>query len=304
MFATPNSQSNAATSSPSCSNPVVGDCQHESSPPTAKDSDYTEEGYQPAVAEECVVLNIYDVFADDRVQAANTVFRAVGTGAFHAGVEIFGKEWSYGYTASSTGVVYCEPKGNLAHRYREAVYMGTTRLTRAEVNKIIDELAAEWIGQDYNLLDHNCCHFCNEFCRRLGVGPTPAWVTNLAGAGAKLVTGVAVAADAVNEAVGVGMEKAAEFDEKYDILKTVESFATREVSFDSSYIENQVQDIWSQAVQNIENVSTLASLAGRVVDAKTAEMKQVEAQNLWNWGGNWLGWGNGTEPKKLSPGAT
>ena len=44
-----------------------------------------------------VVLHIYDVGTDSRLSSLNRVLRPVGTGAFHAAVEVLGKEWSYGY---------------------------------------------------------------------------------------------------------------------------------------------------------------------------------------------------------------
>merc|ERR1719253_1806705 len=33
---------------------------------------------------------------------------------------------------------------------------------------------------------HNCCHFCDELCRWLGVGAIPEWTMRLAGQGADL----------------------------------------------------------------------------------------------------------------------
>merc|ERR1719282_274777 len=45
-------------------------------------------------------------------------------------------------------------------------------------------MSKKWLGEDYDLLRKNCCHFSNEFAKRLGVGPIPNWVLNLAGAGA------------------------------------------------------------------------------------------------------------------------
>merc|ERR1712003_545302 len=38
-----------------------------------------------------------------------------------------------------------------------------------------------WSGTGYDLLSHNCVHFCRAFCKRLGVNSAPAWLTGLAG---------------------------------------------------------------------------------------------------------------------------
>eukprot|EP00928_Gymnodinium_smaydae_P025403 TRINITY_DN20234_c0_g1_i1.p1 TRINITY_DN20234_c0_g1~~TRINITY_DN20234_c0_g1_i1.p1 ORF type:complete len:143 (-),score=24.98 TRINITY_DN20234_c0_g1_i1:107-535(-) len=69
--------------------------------------------------------------------------------------------------------------------------MGHTELSQDEVQEILEDLCDEWRGIEYDLLRKNCCHFSEEFCRRLGVGPFPTWVLNLANAGAKLEDSVA-----------------------------------------------------------------------------------------------------------------
>jgi len=248
----------------------------------------SDEDDTPPTEEQQVILHIYDVFADDRVQAVNDVFRTVGTGAFHAGVEVFGQEWSFGYTPCSTGLVMCNPKGNPAHRYRESLVMGATPLSSLEVKDLLKQMSIEWPGPTYDLLLHNCCHFCDAFCIRLGVGPLPVWVTNLAGVGARLVDGVSSAMHMVD----IAAERAAELDKRYNILKSVDSFTSREITIDESYLESKVQSLWSQAVQNIENVGknieTVGTIAGRM--QKPTAVKQVEDKissafsQWWSWG--------------------
>eukprot|EP00931_Biecheleriopsis_adriatica_P061903 TRINITY_DN37249_c0_g1_i1.p1 TRINITY_DN37249_c0_g1~~TRINITY_DN37249_c0_g1_i1.p1 ORF type:complete len:457 (-),score=103.72 TRINITY_DN37249_c0_g1_i1:47-1417(-) len=136
-----------------------------------------------------VTLHIYDVPRHKAGVRLNGLFRAIGTGAFHAGVEVFGKEWSYGCQQrddSGSGVFTCDPRGCEAHRYREEVPMGHTSLTEEQVRQILEELRLTWKSQDYNILRQNCCHFSDELCERLGVGRTPAWVMNMANLGAAL----------------------------------------------------------------------------------------------------------------------
>jgi len=155
--------------------------------------------------EEPVILHIYDVSADSRVHRVNNFFRPVGTGAFHAGVEIYGTEWSYGCRDDrGTGVFSCEPGRNPCHNYREAVPMDVTTLSKCKVLEILQKMEKAWLGRDYHLISHNCCHFCEVLSEALGVGPPPAWVTNLASTGASLVSGVQTAvatAQAVREEV-------------------------------------------------------------------------------------------------------
>lgn len=154
--------------------------------------DHDPDGMEVCVRHEApVTLHIYDVPRDSTGQRINGVFRVLGTGAFHAGVEIFGQEWSFGSSerADGTGVFVCAPGGCEAHTYREAVPMGHTPLTEQEVRSLIDELSAEWGAEGYDLLRHNCCHFSDELCDRLGVGRVPGWVRTLAGIGRVLDDG-------------------------------------------------------------------------------------------------------------------
>jgi hypothetical protein len=131
-----------------------------------------------------VTLHIYDVSSRNVVKKVNNVLSSMGTGAFHAGVEIHGQEWSFGSTTDgSTGIYVCLPGKNAAHQYIKAVPMGETRCTQKDVRALIQQLAEEWQGSDYDLLRCNCCHFSSELCKMLGVGSAPPWLFNLSDAG-------------------------------------------------------------------------------------------------------------------------
>ena len=82
-----------------------------------------------------VFVHVYDL--RDYFASLNTATTmTLSLGAFHAGVEVDGKEYSYGCGPSGmTGVRYCEPRGMPCHHYRTTVDMGTTKLGRAEVAK-------------------------------------------------------------------------------------------------------------------------------------------------------------------------
>lgn len=147
-----------------------------------------------AVRQAEVNLHIYDVRGNVAVEYMNTMFRMLGTGAFHVAVEVYGDEWSYGFLDESpgcTGVFNCEPGQNKEYgHHREMIAMGKTQKTWIEVDNILETLCAEWHGEDYDLLRHNCCHFSDAFCRRLDVGGIPAWVMNLASVGGSLTDGI------------------------------------------------------------------------------------------------------------------
>lgn len=144
------------------------------------------------VKHERVILHIYDVPSEEALQRINGIARALGTGAFHAGVEVFGQEWSFGSSGEgddhedATGVFSCPPRGCDGHSYRESLPMGHTSLTEEEIRQLIARLTKEWKAKDYSLLRRNCCHFSNLFLAEMGVDELPTWVRNLSTAGAAL----------------------------------------------------------------------------------------------------------------------
>jgi len=143
-----------------------------------------------------VTLHVYDLGTGTEMQAINSVLGKLGTGAFHCGVEVYGREWSFQYMPKGTGVFECKPTRCPGHTYRESVPMGVTPLSELQVRELIGFVRREWTGKKYDMLTKNCCHCSDDLCMRLGVGPIPWWTTNLAGAGATVrqmydgVTGV------------------------------------------------------------------------------------------------------------------
>ena len=134
-----------------------------------------------------ITLHVYDLAHSRALSGFNS--RALG--AFHVAVEVYGYEWSYGWNdEGETGVFACEPKLCEMHTYRESLSMGTTTLSRDQVNSLLDKLEPAWLGDDYDMTARNCCHFSNEFCVQLGVGEIPRWLYRLADAGAAVEEGL------------------------------------------------------------------------------------------------------------------
>jgi hypothetical protein len=132
-----------------------------------------------------VMLNVYDVSNNTRIEKVNKYIKAVGAGGiFHAAIEIFGKEYSFGVTlrrnTKVTGIFACEPKQCPMHHYRESVYLGDCDLTPAQVERILEDLRPQWLASSYNIFRKNCCFFSREFAIQLGVGDIPEWVYSLA----------------------------------------------------------------------------------------------------------------------------
>lgn len=140
--------------------------------PNMRFLDYQERGGHG----ETVYLHLYDL--NDTFAHMNSVsLDLLGLGgALHVGVEVLGNEWSFGMQ----GVSITTPKQNQYYTYRQTVAMGRTGLKRKEVEGAILALKRRWSGVEYDLLDRNCGHFCNELCQALGVGRMPSWVTRVA----------------------------------------------------------------------------------------------------------------------------
>ena len=71
-------------------------------------------------------------------------------GAFHAGAEIYGVEWSYGYNDDdASGIFPSPPKYCEMHDYKETHYVGDTTLTPLEFERWLQFLSR----QDYKQED-------------------------------------------------------------------------------------------------------------------------------------------------------
>lgn len=136
------------------------------------------------------------------IQTMNRLLQRIGTGAFHCGIEIDGWEWSYqGHlTPGETGIFYSTPRCCHGHTYSRTLLMGDTMLTKDEVFDGLKALEHEWLGNQYHTVKHNCCHFCDIFGQRLGVGGIPVWVKSLAELGAAILR----ARDSLNPSINEG----------------------------------------------------------------------------------------------------
>jgi len=120
-----------------------------------------------------VFLNVYDL-SEDWLHANNIFVDVLQLGgAFHAGVEVHGKEWSYG----SSGVSWIAPRSHDVHIYRQSVLIGLTMSNPVEIiTKLEREVKPHWPGDDYDLFKRNCCNFSDELCQLLAGKQIPAWV--------------------------------------------------------------------------------------------------------------------------------
>lgn len=160
---------------------------------------------KPDVNSNMVYLNIYDL--DSVSKVVNSVARTMGTGAFHAGVEVYGHEYSFGYIVDGeTGVTKTRARCHPYHVYRETIPMGKTPLTKEEVDILVEVMKMQWIGDTYDLLSRNCLNYADYFCNLLDVGGVPDWVMSLQKRITWMKSNISVAATklkALNKAAGI-----------------------------------------------------------------------------------------------------
>ncbi len=103
-------------------------------------------------------------------------------GLHHTGLEISGREYSYG---SQGGIYEGPPKEAGGARFRCQIDMGTYDGGSKELNRALDELRHRggFAGNGYNLIRRNCNHFCNALCWQLLRKPIPAYINRLATVG-------------------------------------------------------------------------------------------------------------------------
>jgi hypothetical protein len=118
-----------------------------------------------------VKLNVYDL------NEMNDTTYQFGIGAFHSGVEIFGRE----YTFAKGGIFYTLPKDvPPPAKFRETIEMGVFSSNPRDLDYLLDELRNEFRGDDYHILFRNCNHFADAFIQRLLQREIPGYVNRLA----------------------------------------------------------------------------------------------------------------------------
>lgn len=154
-----------------------------SAPSTSRQLPETER----RVFRERVLVRVYDLGQTFWTRLHNQITKSYG--AFHTGVEVYGREWCFGMTFDdfSTGITSNMPAKNPDHTFRETLSMGYTSLSPREVAQLLDEMRLEWKGKKYNVLSKNCHHFSDAFCAELGVAKLPSWINTLANTGAVTV---------------------------------------------------------------------------------------------------------------------
>jgi hypothetical protein len=164
-------------------------------------------------------VNIGQCFA-----TMNDGLHALGSGAYHVGVEVNGLEYAYGANDVPflSGVFTCPPRMSPGYQYRTTIDFGERTVDISDGSQrhlpssgarddghvhdgdqMMRGMAREYLGLDYDLLRRNCCTFARDACLRLGVSEDeiPSWFLHLANTGAVAHDAVAKVEDAVDRGV-------------------------------------------------------------------------------------------------------
>ncbi|CAD7934854.1 unnamed protein product [Amoebophrya sp. A25] len=92
-------------------------------------------------------------------------------GVYHAGVEVFGREFQYGFAAKGCGIHCLRPRVARPHLYARSLYLGETPSGRKGVFAEIvgRKLAPSWQGADYDTQKRNCLDFAQCLAEALEV---------------------------------------------------------------------------------------------------------------------------------------
>eukprot|EP00128_Syssomonas_multiformis_P010136 Colp12_sorted_trinity150504_noHs@15871 len=124
-----------------------------------------------------VILHVYDI------TPINKYIGCLGLAVAHSGVEVYGREFQYGYHEyDASGIYWAEPKAATQWvPFRESIYLGETTLNEDQVCDVMERLGEEFLGTKYSMIYRNCNHFSDAFIRRLLPGKkAPKWVNRLA----------------------------------------------------------------------------------------------------------------------------
>nr|POE47399.1 desi-like protein sdu1 [Quercus suber] len=130
-----------------------------------------------------VAINVYDLLPPGRL---SSVLWTLGSALLHSGVVLQDREYAYGGHSHRrvTGVYYTAPQHlPPGGTFRCSILQGFTFRSADEVERIVKDVSAEFLGTEYNLLTRNCNHFTSVLCERLTGKPAPTWLNRAASIG-------------------------------------------------------------------------------------------------------------------------
>lgn len=143
-----------------------------------------------------IYLNVYVPSNPDQKQVP-------GFGAYHTGIQIFGKEFFFagGPGQSGSGVHEQTPKVSppgSQWTFSEQIDLGRTDLTDNEVRTVLSKSRNDFPASTYNIMQRNCNHFTELICHRVNV-EFPSWVNRAAKVGGMFAGGGTQTVDLVQQ---------------------------------------------------------------------------------------------------------
>mmetsp|Transcript_36304 Transcript_36304/g.50430 ORF Transcript_36304/g.50430 Transcript_36304/m.50430 type:complete len:265 (-) Transcript_36304:203-997(-) len=167
---------------------------------------------------EPIKLNVYNLGSSESIHKINAVTYELGGGLYHTAIEVFGKEFSFGYCESGSGVFDCIPQQCELHQFMTSILLGHTSLSKEAIRLVVKQLEFDYPGTSYDLLNRNCHTFSQEFAHQLGVDDLPGWITRFPAIGSTTVKLAKVAYD-----------QAKAVDKQLDLTKKVNQILASEV---------------------------------------------------------------------------
>uniref|UniRef100_A0A7S0HUY8 PPPDE domain-containing protein n=1 Tax=Hanusia phi TaxID=3032 RepID=A0A7S0HUY8_9CRYP len=156
---------------------------------------------------EPVMCNVYDLRlqrerSEERGKTGNSGLSKLGLGLYHSGIEVYGREFSFGYCEGGrTGVfeIPCRCAGAIMPNvvFKESVLVGYCERSRFEVEHLLRRLSASFLGDSYDIVRRNCNHFSNELSKILVGKSIPSYVNRPANVGHNLLSFFSLPASAL-----------------------------------------------------------------------------------------------------------
>eukprot|EP00439_Symbiodinium_sp_Y106_P054265 s656_g7.t1 len=122
----------------------------------------SEESEDDQIDEIPLWLHVYDL-NETTGYLNNYGLKNASLGLFHAGVEVLGTEYFFGWGDTELSGIRCNrPRQHAVHAYRESVFMGMTPLSEEQVEEAIDSAFEQWPEINYHPIHRNCTLFAEE----------------------------------------------------------------------------------------------------------------------------------------------
>eukprot|EP00386_Alphamonas_edax_P006339 GDKI01020550.1.p1 GENE.GDKI01020550.1~~GDKI01020550.1.p1 ORF type:complete len:280 (+),score=46.94 GDKI01020550.1:93-842(+) len=148
-----------------------------------------------------VILHVYHLHK--HTSKINQLAQSMGTGLYHAGLEVYGREFCFGQTSDDEypGITENEPGGHAYHVRWKRLPLGETKKTEREIEQLLNDIKDDWKGSTYHILKKNCITFADYLASQMGddIDPVPQWVKSAQEGGAKVHDGIAYAGKGIKK---------------------------------------------------------------------------------------------------------